>query len=409
MWTVVGLGLVVRLLIAPHGAHTHDAQILTNWAQVALQVGPINVYAASSANYPPLGVWLIAAMGWLFRLITDELPNASTGLWLVFLKLPAVFADCTLALLVATRAKRPLLFALLVTFNPALLFLSAWWGQLESAWAVCVAYAILEHDRHPLRSGAVLGVGLLIKQQALVIFPLYVLFLLMAVYRKQWRDARWSLVGLILTLMVVLLPFLEQGQLLLLVQRLFALVAAPSWLTVNALNFWYLVTLGQGNWQFNQPLLLPDTTLIANMISLRQIGVLLLGIWTMVVLMNTLHKQRGLLGSVLLYTGAFLLPTQVHERYAFGALVLTTLLAAQHYEPLASKAAQWRILLFFGMITLLHLGNLLWAFPLGPGAGSQAPGLLISAGFILWALWGLQMLVSVNTEETYGRPRPTSN
>ena len=110
--------------------------------------------------------------------------------------------------------------------------------------------------------------------------------------------------------------------------RSVALVASPGWLTVNALNVWYLLTAGRGNWAYNAPLVRPDTLPLVGGLSARAVGLLALAIWSASVLWlgwraRVRPQQPGWpLAGALLYLGVFLFPTQAHERYAFAAVPL---------------------------------------------------------------------------------------
>lgn len=401
---IIIVGLLLRLLIAPHGGHPHDLQVLTDWANAAQIVGLVDIYAHTSANYPPFGVWLVAGVGWMFRVLTGLPADAVHGIWLLCLKLPAILADCALALLLVRRSSYPTLIAVLIGFNPALILLSAWWGQLESVWALFIVVALLQRE-HPLLAGVAFGCALMIKQQALVAAPI-----LMLLWLQHFRHGAWkAALGTSLPILIGVLPYMVAGQGVLLWQRMGALVAAPGWLTVNALNLWYLFTWGRGNWQFDQPLILPDTQIILAGVSYRLLGLILLMVWVALMLLLTWRSKDWWLGAALLFAGVFLLPTQVHERYLFGALVMTLGWLVRTLQQADKPHVAWHDLTFFGMITLLHTVNLMWAFPLTALAGSQLIGVLVSIGIIAWTGWALQMLVVVSYRDNHGRPRPTGN
>src|SRR5574341_1337916 len=67
-WAIVlmlGAGLAVRLLIAPHGGHPYDLVVIGGWAADVAQTGYLNAYANTPANYGPL---MVALMGLTARL-----------------------------------------------------------------------------------------------------------------------------------------------------------------------------------------------------------------------------------------------------------------------------------------------------------------------------------------------------
>jgi hypothetical protein len=74
---------------------------------------------------------------------------------------------------------------------------------------------------------------------------------------------------------------------------------------------------------------------------------------------------RGwLLAGALLYLGVFLFPTQAHERYAFAAVPLLAASAATSSGK--STKVVWQQAALYGMITIDHMLNLIWAAPFSP-------------------------------------------
>jgi hypothetical protein len=396
-------GLTVRLAIAPWGGHPGDLAVLARWSQALSGGGWLRVYALSDANYPPLGMGVAAAANAIFHFIQPAAPPLSPG-WLVAVKLPAILADLLIlgqvwALASDTKGARWLLAA--TAFNPALIYLSAWWGQIESVYACLVLAAILAAGRgRPFRAGVWLGLGVMVKLQAAVAAPL-ILLIVAAQPRAQIGD-RPTLpetiraaapevlkagLGLALATGVCLAPFALTGQLRLVLQRSIALVASPGWPTVNALNIWYLLTGGRGNWAYNTPLTHPDTLPVVGGLSAREVGLLALAIWSASVLWlgwraGRHTRQRGwLLCGALLYLGTFMLPTQAHERYAFPAVPL--LAGAAALSTNKSTKVVWQPAALYGMITGVHLLNLIWAAPFSPTveaafAGRTSAGVAIA-------------------------------
>ncbi|NDJ53605.1 MAG: hypothetical protein GYB68_11045, partial [Chloroflexi bacterium] len=374
--------MALRLWIAPQGAHPGDLAVLNTWAAALDQQGWLAIYAVSDANYPPLGMALLHGSVMLARLL--NVPVGEGADWLLILKLPPILADLILMLVLLRLVTTPALSAAdgpspdeaglgltyashlaglaLIALNPALIIMSAWWGQYESVYALLALLSLLAliQDR-PTASGAFLALAGLTKLQGLVIAPVLGLILLRDVLSpgtasQPWRSLGSVALGLLIPFLVFAGPFVATGQAVYVGQRLIALIAGPGWPTINALNLWYILTNGAGNWVFNAPLLLPDNTLVLSTLSLRTIGTLLLTIWTVAVLIVLWRRDRraAALAAALLYIGVFLLPTQAHERYLFGALPLSIVAVGLTAErpSLAAVALP---------LTLLHSLNLLWA------------------------------------------------
>jgi hypothetical protein len=142
---------------------------------------------------------------------------------------------------------------------------------------------------------------------------------------------------------------------------------------------------------------------------------------------------RGwLLAGALLYLGVFLWPTQAHERYAFGAVVMLAGMVAvglggrspdprpgvaemgggekrgrMRYHPggTAGASVTWRDGALYAMITVVHTLNLLWAAPPMPWlasrfAGQREIGLGVALVMLLLAWWGWWMLHRMGDGET---------
>lgn len=397
---ILAAGLAARLAIAPMGAHPGDFATLTGWAQFLGGHTLLAVYTQTDANYPPLSMALLAASRWLYGLLYPGDPAGA--FWMVMLKLPSIMADMGIGWLAWRRSKSPWVTAAAV-FNPALFYLSAWWGQYENVYMLAVlAAALCAVDRHYLRAGLWLGAGVMVKLQAGVMLPVVAIAALTP--REGIHMAARSMLRLIAgaaaPAAICLGPFAAAGQSALVAARLVAVVGSPGWLTINALNVWYLATGGSGNWRYNAPLVTPDSTPILGGVSAHDIGLIALGGWCAIALgwlaWRRLHAESRdgasmLWAGALLYLGVFLFPTQAHERYSLGAVVLLGAATILGLRSGLSAPAAW---LCYADVTLLHALNLVWAAAFSPGlegwfSGSTAWGMAIAAGFVALSGWML--------------------
>jgi dolichyl-phosphate-mannose-protein mannosyltransferase len=183
MFTVA---FVLRLVIVPRAGFYGDLGLFNDWAIRLARVGPHHFYVQGRLqDYPPGYLYVL----WLTGKIT-----AAPGY--LALKLPAIAADLVLAWIAGTFAARiaparmarrwPVrtLVAASVLFNPAIIGLSAVWGQVDSVPAVLVLSSLLllvTGERSLARDiGAFLlfAVAFAIKPQAAFVLPvmLYALF-----------------------------------------------------------------------------------------------------------------------------------------------------------------------------------------------------------------------------------------
>lgn len=441
-WFPVVVALIVRLAVAPLGAHPGDLPVFIRWAEAIRAHGWLQVYAASDANYPPLGMALIALAQTLADLLSRLTPAADPGgwLWLVLIKLPAILADLLAMLVIchlgregrALSASHPPPFSndwrllgvrghthsillLTLALNPALIHLSAWWGQLDSVYAALALAALAAAmRRRPLWAGIALGASAMVKLQGLAVAPAVALALLEPPLVSMVAARRLAvfLLGAVISLLAGMLPFALTGQAELVFQRAIALLASPGWLTVNALNPWYLATGGAGNWAFNAPLTLPDSAPLWLGLSASTLGRLALAAWTAAVLAlalrgaarlpETSRRELYFLAAALLTLGIFLWPSGAHERYALPAVWISAGAAA--VRPLPQAAGQrarfsqliWNSYTLYAIITIHVSLNLWWAAPPVPWleglAENRTLGMLIAALAAAAALWGMALL-----------------
>ncbi len=364
------LALGLRLWLAPMRGHVHDVAQLKEWTRTAVTGNPLALYSQSTANYPPLALLPLAGAGALYRLFSPEFDLSSPGLT-ALIKLPAVIADLLTAVLIYRLVRREtghgrpaLIWAGLYAFNPAVWYTSAWWGQLEALHALCMVLSLAAAaGGRTGRAWGWLAAGVLVKPHAAIIAPV----LLVA----GWREGGWRALlrgGLVAgtVLALVLAPLAWVGELPALWAQLRASAGQQRFLTMNAHNLWYLLSLGRGSFAArgdspiydNQPLIGPFTG--------WQIGLGLLGAWCLLVVAVLWRRSRhGLrppdlyLAAAALALGLFVLPAESHERYLFPVLALLAPVLP------GSRPTRW---LFLGLSVTLFL-NLLWVDPAVPLPG----------------------------------------
>jgi hypothetical protein len=181
-------GLVIRLLLAPHGGFPGDLIVFQHWeSQLANHDWSHFIDPQTFVYYPYLYVLYLLGQGTRFILGTPPT-------W-ALLKLPPIVADLGLAWVVALLAERvasqrlharlpvrgPAAAAILL--NPPVIFVSALWGQVDSIGAVLLMAALLLVATGPARwrrdaSAAVLmALAIGIKPQVVVVLPVLLLVL----------------------------------------------------------------------------------------------------------------------------------------------------------------------------------------------------------------------------------------
>lgn len=408
----VALALRLALMPLPDPFNWDLTTFWLPWMSYGAKHGlaQLYIYADPVVNYPPFYLALLILLGKLYETATASF--AYTPLQSVLIKLPAVVADLAVgvmlyvaALRIARRdapsdgaTSRPagqggaLLAAGLWLLSPAVIYISAYWAQVDSihtAWMMAALLAAL--GRRWGWSGLLIGFGLLTKLQAIVLAPL----LLFMAWWVDWRAVgRWSAAVAGVLAFSVLAALVDGALEPVLVAYSGAVGFYPA-LSMNAYNPWFIVQVASAG-LLGQPL--QDTATIVGPITLRWLGVGLLAAYGLAILWILGRRWRPrragwpeasqrldvIFATGMLVFGFFILPTEMHERYIVPALAFLALPAA-----LPGRRRLLAYLLLSGAV-LLNLVRVLPFLPVVLRTFEAIPGdrvmisLAISALFVWW-------------------------
>ena len=184
---LVLIGLIIRfILCAILKGHATDMLCWQGWGSMVAAHGPANFYVNNWCDYPP-GYMLVC--GLLFR-IASVFPEGPFQLFVYMV--PAFLCDVLSGFLLLNRAKRfslgdkpALLLAGLIVLNPAAVYLSGAWGQIDSILTVLLigTFLILNMSRekpyYRLFAGLLYGLAIVMKWQALIFGPVLALMYVM--------------------------------------------------------------------------------------------------------------------------------------------------------------------------------------------------------------------------------------
>lgn len=332
------LGLGLRLLSLGALGYPSDPIEVTRWAVGMRDYGPLGFFDHISGGYYPAVLyllWPIAAV-----LSGDALYLAVKGLAIPFDLLTGV----ALYLLGQRYMDRRtgVLAAGLFVLNPAAIVGGAFWGQLDVIGALCMLLSVLALGaRRFVTAGIAAVVGGMVKATFGVVALVVGVATLIEAYRsRDWRPPvraiagaaiGYALVGLALRLSPLdYLGLVREGAL------------RFAYTSLNAFNVWALVG---GFFE-------PDDAYVG-----IGIGLLLVGV---IVALAPLWWRRDA-AALLAVAGAivvafYFLPTRVHDRYLFPALVL--------FAPLA--AARPRLRPPYILMSFAFAGTLLYTLWNGP-------------------------------------------
>jgi len=180
------IGLVIRLVLAHYSEGlAFDVGLFREWSDRLVERGPAHFYEPGYfADYPPGYLYVLFLLGKISLLVRGEPPSIGV------LKLPAIIADlgvAVFALLLAARitprglvGRIPARVAAAgaILLNPALILVSAVWGQVDSVLALLVLAAIYALATKPLSipremcGVALIAIAVATKPQALLALPI---------------------------------------------------------------------------------------------------------------------------------------------------------------------------------------------------------------------------------------------
>jgi len=344
-------GLAVRLFFIGDQGFKNDIASFEAWA-ITLATHPLSQFYTSTkfVDYPTGYFYVLWFIGHLFALIS---PQNNYDLLRLLVKLPAILMDLVDSALLYALVRRyaserwALGAAALFVLNPAVIFISASWGQVDSvaaSLALAAVYLLLRSDPStgsgqaktadgfawPVVAGwLLLAYSLLIKPQAAVLVPLFVVFAFVSPEHRARRAAATAagIVGAVVLAFVLTVPFHPTANPL----------NAFGWLyeryqvgkdvyavnSVNAFNLWAIV----------HPFWQPDSQLIAIWPQYLW-GIVLTGIAVVLVLVRYTQartSQAFIEAAALSTLAFFMLSTRMHERYLFDGLLFT--IAAAPFAP----------------------------------------------------------------------------
>ena len=208
---LVGLCLLTLLLVSfvSRSGFPWDRGDWVSWAQHIQKHGLAHAYD-SGANYPP--VWLFV-LDLYARLCPT--PQAVAD-YIPFMKLVALGFDVLIVVVVswflagAGVARRRSLWLLA---NPAFIYISLMWGQVDSVFTAFLVLALWSAVRGaPVWGSVCITLALLTKLQAVILVPGLAVLLLWPV-RRQPRRIAAAVVASLGTALAVLAPFILAGTL----------------------------------------------------------------------------------------------------------------------------------------------------------------------------------------------------
>jgi Gpi18-like mannosyltransferase len=333
------VAFLIRVLIAPHLGFYGDLRLFRMWAARLADVGPGRFYVEGQfADYPPGYLYVLWLIGKL---------SATPGYLL--LKLPAILADLGLAWIAGTFAVRiapaslkerlPVraLVVAAVLFNPAIIALSAVWGQVDAVPALFVLSSLLllftgpRSLRREIVAFLLFALAIAMKPQSAFVLPIMLYALYRGHLHRRPRSERlkgalsiaasgvlaldlWSISGIPFGLgPVELIRFYSDSA------SVYPVTSANAFNLWGAIGFWRNDSMG-------------DHVVTVAGLSALHFGMLAFGAGLVLTLWRLHHAlERGAdearaltVAAAVVSLLAFVLLTRMHERYMFLSLACLT-------------------------------------------------------------------------------------
>ncbi len=349
---LLAAAFLVRLLFVPGQGFSGDVSTFESWSLTLDQYGTRSFFAhAGFADYPPGYFFILWIVGHVYGILKHVTPDPSYALLKALVKLPAILMDLVDAWLVYAMVKRfttqtaALVAAAIFAFDPSIIFISAYWGQVDSVATGFTLGAILmmmrayDAGRHEMawivNAWATLAYSLLIKPPSAVLIPIFIAFIFVGGRAAIARRAVATGYGILAALAIAYVGSLvfHAG---------FSPVAQFEWLigryayasnvypydSVNAFNL-YAVFL---HFWSSDTILVPQLTIAGHIVGITRViwgaALVLIGVALIVSRYVTRKDAPALLEATMLASFAFfMLATRMHERYVFNALALAIPLA----------------------------------------------------------------------------------
>ncbi|MCX6030460.1 MAG: hypothetical protein NT169_14325 [Chloroflexi bacterium] len=331
-WLVVIalLALTLYLPLARTTGYWGDIEIYMAWTHQVTHFGIHSAYApdfVAAPNTTPGLLYPFRVVGEVFRRFYAPafpppwLDRTNQAYLRFMLRLPALIGTALIAGVAFWLVRRrwglrlALIAAAAYLFNPAVIFESAYYGQMGAVHALFMLLAVIGlAERRPAWGWAALTVGMFTKPQADLFLPLFVI---LTWRRYGLRSSLRSALAAAAVGLVMLAPFIAHGTLGQMWARVSRVTDYHPMLSATAHNLWWLVSLGNGK---ASDLLVPPllAQLGWSIFTYRAIGLGLVGLAYLVVLVRTWRDetpQTLYLATAYLFTAFFMFATQIHENH----------------------------------------------------------------------------------------------
>lgn len=394
IWVVLILGFIVRIIAAvSYRGHETDMNCFSGWSDMLFNNGLSQFYLSEGFHdYPPGYVYIMYVLGAIKSIFRLDGP-----VWWAVLKLPSIIADLGMGYLAYAITKKSYsqkagaIVSAFIVFNPAVIFNSCIWGQVDSVLAIFCALAVyFIAEKRAVASFFAFAAAILIKPQAIFFAPVIAFGVIEEIFistedesgdrwvlcspfpaKKLIKTVLWALAA-VAAVFVLFMPFgtnpLHGIEVIL--KQYIETVGQYNYATINAFNLYGAI--GQ-NWT--------GLSVVTSVIGYLLMAAVV--VFAGVLFFKKSGKEKYYLVSAILIFGIYMLAPKMHERYAFPGIFMLIMLVG------ASPAG--KNFMFYGLYSLSQFFNIAWVllvYEKDPGKYFKSPVItvasLINLAFFAW-------------------------
>jgi len=306
------VSFILRMYLSQFEGHGMDIWHFKEWSRAAYLNGFTYFYATVWSDYPPFYIYILWLVGAVYKLFFSFSFDMNTPVFAILLKIPANIMDIIAAFLIFLIVRKykdfrtafPIM--LFYAFNPAIVYNSAIWGQVDSVFTLFILLTIMFLvSKRPEIAGVSMAIAILTKPQSLMLLPLFAILLVKN--HKLLKLAKIFVIsaGIFIALA---LPFYLRSSLFLLIKAYATAYNEYSFTSLNAFNLWAFFGFQK-----------PDSTVFF-FLSYRVWSYILFGLLFIFIAYKTVKNGDSMsvyFASAILFFGFFMLFTRIHERYLF--------------------------------------------------------------------------------------------
>ncbi len=336
------VGCTIRFSLSFIPGQVFDIDYWIQWSQKIAEVGPANFYGSSArTDYMPGYLYILWLLGFIKNLFSLD-----QQFFLILLKMPGILAELFLSVIIYIlfkpfSPKLRNLAAGAILLNPALIFNSAVWGQIDSLLTLFMLLTVVFlYQQKLVFSSIFFSLSFLIKPQTLSL-----IFLPLVILCKKFSFLNFIklIFPAFITIYLISLPFFPNQTFLNLFNLFSSTANQYSYNSLSAFNFWGIF----GFWK-------EDNQIFLNF-SIKNWGILMYLVYSLIILYYYYKKRFSLFTVASLATlGFYFLPTRVHERYLYPAIIFLIISSTQ--------AKSSKLFLLTAFLSIIHFLNLLYVY-----------------------------------------------